>query len=179
MINFIIWIIAGGFIGWLASLIMKTNSRQGTIADIVVGIVGAFVGGYFLSPLFNVSTINESNYSIPALLVSLGGAIILLAISKLFRNVGGFVVIVVIVLLILVYSNCWTMGVSLCVLHQRQGDSISAMTRLSPSGGDEYSPDAGCVWGVFVIIGLMQTLIESANLVVVIYLATRHFFFGH
>jgi uncharacterized membrane protein YeaQ/YmgE (transglycosylase-associated protein family) len=110
MINFIIWIIAGGFIGWLASLIMKTNSRQGTIADIVVGIVGAFVGGYFLSPLFNVSTINESNYSIPALLVSLGGAIILLAISKLFRNVGGFVVIVVIVLLILVYSNCWTMG---------------------------------------------------------------------
>jgi uncharacterized membrane protein YeaQ/YmgE (transglycosylase-associated protein family) len=110
MINFIIWIIAGGFIGWLASLIMKTNSRQGTIADIVVGIVGAFLGGYFLSPLFNVSTINESNYSIPALLVSLGGAIILLAISKLFRNVGGFVVIVVIVILILVYSNCWTMG---------------------------------------------------------------------
>jgi uncharacterized membrane protein YeaQ/YmgE (transglycosylase-associated protein family) len=109
MINFIIWIIAGGFIGWLASLIMKTNSRQGTIADIIVGIVGAFVGGYFLSPLFNVSTINESNYSVPALLVSLGGAIILLAISKLFRNIGGFVVIVVIVLLILVYSNCWTM----------------------------------------------------------------------
>ncbi len=107
MINFIIWIIAGGVIGWLASLIMKTNSRQGTIADIVVGIVGAFLGGYFLSPLFNVSTINESNYSIPALLVSLGGAIILLAISKLFRNVGGFVVIVVIV--ILIYSNCWTM----------------------------------------------------------------------
>ena len=110
MINFIIWIIVGGVIGWLASLIMKTNSRQGTITDIVVGIVGAFLGGYFLSPLFNVSTINESNYSIPALLVSLGGAIILLAISKLFRNVGGFVVIVVIVLLILVYSNCWTMG---------------------------------------------------------------------
>jgi len=109
MINFIIWIIVGGVIGWLASLIMKTNSRQGTIADIVVGIVGAFLGGYFLSPLFNVSTINESNYSIPALLVSLGGAIILLAISKLFRNVGGFVVIVVIVILILVYSNCWTM----------------------------------------------------------------------
>jgi len=117
MINFIIWIIAGGFIGWLASLIMKTNSRQGTIADIVVGIVGAFLGGYFLSPLFNVSTINESNYSIPALLVSLGGAIILLAISKLFRNVGGFVGILIIVLLIFIYSNCWTMesGSAFCV----------------------------------------------------------------
>jgi uncharacterized membrane protein YeaQ/YmgE (transglycosylase-associated protein family) len=109
MINFIIWIIVGGFIGWLASVIMKTNSRQGTIIDIVVGIVGAFLGGYFLSPLFNVSTINESNYSIPALLVSLGGAIILLAISKLFRNVGGFMVVVVIALLIFIYSNCWTM----------------------------------------------------------------------
>ena len=67
MINFIIWIIAGGFIGWLASIIMKTNSRQGLIADIIVGIVGAFLGGYFLSPLFNVSTINEGNFSIPAL----------------------------------------------------------------------------------------------------------------
>jgi uncharacterized membrane protein YeaQ/YmgE (transglycosylase-associated protein family) len=109
MINFIIWIIVGGFIGWLASVIMKTNSRQGMIVDIIVGIVGAFVGGYFLSPLFNISTINESNYSIPALLVSLGGAIILLAISKLFRNVGGFLLIVVIVLLIFIYSNCWAM----------------------------------------------------------------------
>ena len=109
MINFIIWIIVGGFIGWLASIIMKTKSRQGMIADIIVGIVGAFVGGYFLSPLFNISTINESNYSIPALLVSLGGAIILLAISKLFRNVGGFLLIVIIALLIYIYVSCWSM----------------------------------------------------------------------
>jgi uncharacterized membrane protein YeaQ/YmgE (transglycosylase-associated protein family) len=110
MINFIIWIIAGGFIGWLASIIMKTNSRQGMIADVIVGIVGAFVGGFFLSPLFNISTINESNYSIPALLVSLGGAIILLAISKLFRNIGGFLLIVIIALLIYTYVSCWPMA---------------------------------------------------------------------
>jgi uncharacterized membrane protein YeaQ/YmgE (transglycosylase-associated protein family) len=110
MINFIIWIIVGGFIGWLASIIMKTNSRQGMIADVIVGIVGAFVGGFFLSPLFNISTINESNYSIPALLVSLGGAIILLAISKLFRNVGGFLLIVIIALLIYTYVSCWPMA---------------------------------------------------------------------
>jgi len=110
MINFIIWIIVGALIGWVASLIMKTNSRQGLIADIIVGIVGAFVGGYFLSPLFNVSTINEGNFSIPALLVSLGGAIILLAISKLFRNIGGFLVILIILLIILIYFNCWPMA---------------------------------------------------------------------
>jgi uncharacterized membrane protein YeaQ/YmgE (transglycosylase-associated protein family) len=110
MINFLIWIIVGALIGWVASIIMRTNSRQGLIADIIVGIVGAFVGGYLLSPLFNVGTINEGDFSIPALLVSLGGAIILLAISKLFRNIGGFLVIVIILLIILIYFNCWPMA---------------------------------------------------------------------
>jgi uncharacterized membrane protein YeaQ/YmgE (transglycosylase-associated protein family) len=110
MINFLIWIIAGAVIGWVASLIMRTNSRQGLIADIIVGIVGAFVGGYFLSPIFNAGTINQGDFSIPALLVSLGGAIILLVVSKLFRNIAGFLVIVVIALLIYIYFNCWTMA---------------------------------------------------------------------
>lgn len=110
MINFIVWIIAGALVGWVASLIMKTNSRQGLIADIIVGIVGAFVGGYLLSPLFNVSTINQGNFSLPALLVSLGGAVILLAISKLFRNVGGFFVVILILLIIYAYYSCWTLA---------------------------------------------------------------------
>jgi uncharacterized membrane protein YeaQ/YmgE (transglycosylase-associated protein family) len=112
LINFLIWIIAGAFIGWIASIIMKTNGRQGLIADIIVGIVGAFIGGYFLSPLFNVGTINDGDFSLPALLVSLGGAVILLAISKLFRNIGGFLVIVVIALVILIYVNCWSLDTS-------------------------------------------------------------------
>jgi len=110
MINFMIWIIVGGILGWVASMIMRTNSRQGLIADIIVGILGAFIGGYFLSPLFNVSTINEGNFSIPALLVSLGGAVILLAISKLFRNIAGFVVILIIALLVYIYVSCWPMA---------------------------------------------------------------------
>ena len=110
MIDFILWIIVGGFIGWLASIIMKTNNRQGMIADIIVGIVGAFVAGYFLTPLFNITTINESNYSMSALLVSLGGAVILLAISKLFRNIGGFLVIIIIALVIYTYVSCWPMA---------------------------------------------------------------------
>ena len=110
MINFIIWIIAGALIGWVASLIMRTNSRQGLIADIIVGIVGAFVGGYLLSPLFNVSTINESNFSIPALLVSLGGAVILLVIFKLFRNIVWFLVILIVALIIYTYFSCWSLA---------------------------------------------------------------------
>ena len=109
MIDFIIWIVAGGLLGWIASIIMKTNATQGPIADIVVGIVGAFVGGFFITPLFHISTINQSNFSLPALLVSLGGAVILLAISKLFRNLGGFVVIAIIALFIYVYVSCWPM----------------------------------------------------------------------
>ena len=112
MINFIIWIIAGGLVGWVASIIMRTNKQQGPIADIIVGIVGAFVGGYFLTPLFHVSTINQSNFSIPALLVSLGGAVILLAIFKLIRNVGLFLVILLIALIIYSYFTCWPMASS-------------------------------------------------------------------
>ena len=74
----------GALIGWAASVIMHTNNRQGLIADIIVGIVSAFVGGYFLSPLFHVGTINQGDFSIPALLVTLGGAVILLAFSSCF-----------------------------------------------------------------------------------------------
>jgi uncharacterized membrane protein YeaQ/YmgE (transglycosylase-associated protein family) len=86
MINFIIWIIVGGIIGWLASLVMHTDAQQGTLLNIIVGIVGAFLAGLVLSPLFGVSTINSGNFSLPGLLISLLGAIILLAIVNLFRR---------------------------------------------------------------------------------------------
>jgi uncharacterized membrane protein YeaQ/YmgE (transglycosylase-associated protein family) len=84
--NFLLWIIVGAVIGWLASVIMRTNSRQGLLMDIVVGIIGAFVGGLLLSPLFGVATINQRDFSMPALLVSLAGAVILLAVVNFFRK---------------------------------------------------------------------------------------------
>jgi uncharacterized membrane protein YeaQ/YmgE (transglycosylase-associated protein family) len=84
MLNFIIWIIVGGIIGWIAGMIMHSN--QGVLLDIIVGIVGAFLAGLLLSPLFGVNTINQGNFSLPALVVSLLGAIILLAIVNLFRR---------------------------------------------------------------------------------------------
>jgi uncharacterized membrane protein YeaQ/YmgE (transglycosylase-associated protein family) len=86
MINFIIWIILGGILGWLASIIMRTDSQQGPLLNIIVGIVGSFLGGLVLSPLFGISTINQNNFSVPSLLVSLLGAVILLAIVNLFRR---------------------------------------------------------------------------------------------
>jgi uncharacterized membrane protein YeaQ/YmgE (transglycosylase-associated protein family) len=86
MVNFIVWIIAGAIIGWVASMVMGTNRQQGLLLDVVVGVVGAFVAGWFLTPLFGIGTINQSNFSLPALLVSLLGAVILLAVVKLLRG---------------------------------------------------------------------------------------------
>jgi uncharacterized membrane protein YeaQ/YmgE (transglycosylase-associated protein family) len=86
MINFIIWIIVGGFLGWVASMIMRTDAQQGTLMNIVVGIVGAFIAGMFLSPIFGVPTINQDVFSVSAMLVSLLGAVILLAVVNMFRR---------------------------------------------------------------------------------------------
>ena len=84
--NFLIWLVVGGLIGWIASKIMNTDAQQGVILNVVVGIVGAFIGGMLISPLVGVPTINQNALSIGALLVSLVGAIILLAIVNLFRR---------------------------------------------------------------------------------------------
>jgi uncharacterized membrane protein YeaQ/YmgE (transglycosylase-associated protein family) len=88
MVNFIVWLIVGGLIGWVASLVMRTNAQQGTLLNIVVGIVGAFIAGYVLTPFLGISTINSGDFSLQALLVSLLGAIILLAIVNVFRGRG-------------------------------------------------------------------------------------------
>jgi uncharacterized membrane protein YeaQ/YmgE (transglycosylase-associated protein family) len=84
--NFLIWLVVGGVIGWLASLLMKTNDQQGMFLNVVVGIVGAMLGGWFISPLVGVGTINQNNFSLPAMLVSFIGAAILLAIVKMLRR---------------------------------------------------------------------------------------------
>lgn len=84
--TFITWIIVGGILGWLASMVMKTNDQQGIILNIIVGIVGAFLGGLILAPLFGTGTINQSDFSIGSLLVSFLGAVILLAIVNFFRR---------------------------------------------------------------------------------------------
>jgi uncharacterized membrane protein YeaQ/YmgE (transglycosylase-associated protein family) len=84
--NLILWLIVGGILGWIASLIMRTDAQQGIVLNIVVGIVGALLAGFLLTPLFGVGTINQSNFSLAALLISLLGAVILLALVNLFRR---------------------------------------------------------------------------------------------
>ncbi|HEX8485503.1 GlsB/YeaQ/YmgE family stress response membrane protein [Sphingomonas sp.] len=85
--NFIIWLIVGGVIGWLASIIMRTDAQQGIFLNIIVGIVGAFIGGFLGSALgFSGANINDSGLNITSFLVSLLGAVVLLAIVNLIRR---------------------------------------------------------------------------------------------
>lgn len=79
--NLIIYLIFGAIVGYIASVIMRTNSRQGLLLDIVVGVLGAFLAGYFISPVLGVGTINNA-ITIPTLVVTLLGSIILLWIVK-------------------------------------------------------------------------------------------------
>ena len=86
MINFIIWLLAGALVGWLASLIMRTDAQQGALLNIVVGIVGAFIAGLLLTPLVGIGTINQGDFSLAGLIVSLLGSVILLGVVNLFRR---------------------------------------------------------------------------------------------
>jgi len=81
----LIWLIVGGVCGWLASIIMRTDAQQGILLNVIVGIVGALLAGFIISPMIGVGTINQG-LSLGTFLVSLGGAVILLAIVNLFRR---------------------------------------------------------------------------------------------
>jgi uncharacterized membrane protein YeaQ/YmgE (transglycosylase-associated protein family) len=81
--NIIIYLVAAAVIGWVATELM--HDRSNLLINIIVAVVGAFLAGYFLSPLFHVGTINDA-ITIPTMLVTLLGAIILLAIVRLIRR---------------------------------------------------------------------------------------------
>ena len=78
----IMWLVVGGIIGWLASMVMRTDAQQSILLNIVVGIVGAFIGGM----IFSGGSINNAGLTLYSFLVSLVGAIILLAIVNLVRR---------------------------------------------------------------------------------------------
>ena len=83
VLNIIAWIIFGALAGWIASLIMRTSAEQGAIGNIIVGIIGAIIGG-FIMHAFGSSGV--TGFNLYSLLVAIGGAIILLAIVRLFRG---------------------------------------------------------------------------------------------
>jgi uncharacterized membrane protein YeaQ/YmgE (transglycosylase-associated protein family) len=81
--NILIYLIAAAIIGWVASEIM--HDRSNLLINIVVAVVGAFLAGYFLSPVFKVGTINDA-ITIPTMLLTLVGSVILLALVNLLRR---------------------------------------------------------------------------------------------
>ena len=81
--NIIVYLIVAAVIGWLASEIMR--DRASLLINIVVAVLGAFLAGYFLSPIFGVGTINDA-INLPTMLVTLLGAVIVIAIVHLFRR---------------------------------------------------------------------------------------------
>lgn len=84
--NIILIIVIGGILGWLASIVMRTNAQQGILLNIVVGIVGAVLGGLLISPLLGDAPITSGSFDIGSLVVSFLGALILLAIVNLVRR---------------------------------------------------------------------------------------------
>jgi uncharacterized membrane protein YeaQ/YmgE (transglycosylase-associated protein family) len=86
--NFVIWIAVGGVIGWVASLIMRTDGQQGILLNIVVGVAGALVGGWLISPLVGSATINQGDFSLAGVGVSLIGSVLLIAAVNLLRKSG-------------------------------------------------------------------------------------------
>ena len=81
LVGIIVWLVIGGVVGWLASLVMRTDAQQGILLNVVVGIVGAFIGGL----IFSGGSINQG-LTVYSFIVSLLGAIILLAVVNLVRR---------------------------------------------------------------------------------------------
>lgn len=83
VLGIIAWIVFGGIAGWIASIIMRTNEEQGAAGNVIVGIIGAIIGGYLMQSLGGSSTTGFNLYS---LLVAILGAVVLLAVVNLFRR---------------------------------------------------------------------------------------------
>jgi uncharacterized membrane protein YeaQ/YmgE (transglycosylase-associated protein family) len=82
--SILVWLVVGGLLGWAASALLRT--QEGILLNVVVGIVGAALGGWLLSPVMGVSTINQNNFSLPSLLVSFLGAVMLLVFVNFIRR---------------------------------------------------------------------------------------------
>ena len=82
----LVWLIVGGVVGWLASIVMRTDAQQGILLNVVVGIIGSLLGGFLLGPLLGGGNLLSGDLDIMTLVVALLGAIILLAIVNMFRR---------------------------------------------------------------------------------------------
>jgi len=85
MMDIISWVIVGALAGWIASMIMKTDASMGALANIVVGIVGALIGGFLVRTLLGTA-VDPNGFNIPSILTAIFGAVVLLGLIKLFTG---------------------------------------------------------------------------------------------
>lgn len=86
--NYLIWLAAGALVGWLAALVMGTDARQTTWLNVAIGIVGAFVAGFFITPAVGLPPLSASTFSLGALLLSMVAAVLLLIVVNVVRRNG-------------------------------------------------------------------------------------------
>ncbi|MCT2400190.1 GlsB/YeaQ/YmgE family stress response membrane protein [Novosphingobium mangrovi (ex Huang et al. 2023)] len=79
-------LLVGGIIGWLASIVMRTDAQQGIFLNVVVGVVGSVIAGILITPLIGGAPITSGSFNLMSLIASFMGAVILLAIVNLFRR---------------------------------------------------------------------------------------------
>jgi uncharacterized membrane protein YeaQ/YmgE (transglycosylase-associated protein family) len=84
--NLIIILIVGGILGWLASIVMRTDGQQGIFLNVIIGIGGAFLAGFLITPLIGGAPITSGNSDLRSLIASFVGAVVLLAIVNMFRR---------------------------------------------------------------------------------------------
>jgi len=84
--NIIILLVVGGILGWLASIVMRTDGQQGIFLNIIVGIAGAFLAGFIITPLIGGAPVTSGAFDIRSLIASLLGAVVLLGIVNLLRR---------------------------------------------------------------------------------------------
>jgi uncharacterized membrane protein YeaQ/YmgE (transglycosylase-associated protein family) len=84
--NLIFMLIVGGVLGWLASMVMRTDGQQGLFLNVVVGVVGAVLAGYLITPFLGGAPITTGAFDIKSLFVSFLGAVVLLGIVNLIRR---------------------------------------------------------------------------------------------
>ncbi|MDP3190309.1 MAG: GlsB/YeaQ/YmgE family stress response membrane protein [Rhodoferax sp.] len=84
--NFLLWLVAGGVLGWVASEVLLNDGERGILPNLMVGISGAALGGWLLSPMVGLAEIVPHEFSLSALLVAMVGAIVLLSIFNVFRR---------------------------------------------------------------------------------------------
>lgn len=84
--NVITWFVVGGLVGWLASVAMRIEAQERILWNVAIGVVGAVLGGWFLTPLAGIAAMNQGSLSIGAVFLAFFGAVVILAVVNLVRH---------------------------------------------------------------------------------------------